>query len=35
MVRDISRYTSDHKIFDAKAALYIASTNPLSSIMKF
>ena len=26
MVRDISVYTPDHKLFDAKAALYIART---------
>ena len=29
------RYVPDHKIFDAKTALYIACTNSLVSIMGF
>ena len=36
--RDISRYIPDHKLFDAKAALYIACTNSvliMGLIIKF
>ena len=30
--RDISRYIPDHKLFDAKAAIYIACTNSPSIV---